>query len=192
MPCHSPLGTENQRNEHASAAIKRREPNINNLVSSYNKLCQRIATLIAAKQAPRGTVAPLPVPTKGIYQLDVDDIIWQDLGLTGDEESMPPLWLSNDKVRSGIRAMLQKDRCEEEALRSLRERQHLQTWFRTEWEVVCEAISLSEGVSFKQRSVSWVANGDQRPCAISIRAQTRRAIAALRPVEKIDQPPCSG
>ncbi|KAJ7432427.1 hypothetical protein B0H11DRAFT_2165331 [Mycena galericulata] len=136
--------SENQRNEHASAAIKRREPSINKLVAAYNKLCEKIRTLIAAKQAPKGAVPPVPVPAKGIYQLDVDDVIWQDLGLDDEEDSTPPLWLSNDNVRSGIRALLTKDRCEEEAPRLLRERGHLQTWFSREWKTVREAISLSE------------------------------------------------
>ncbi|KAJ7107142.1 hypothetical protein C8R44DRAFT_834299 [Mycena epipterygia] len=108
--------SENQRNEHAGAAIKRREPNIARLAKAYNKVCEEIATLIRTRKAPRGVVAPLPVPSKGLYQLDVDDVIWQDLGLDGDEGT-PPMWLSNDKVRAGIRAMLQKDRCAEEAPR---------------------------------------------------------------------------
>jgi hypothetical protein len=76
----------------------------------------------------------------------VDDAIWQDVGLN-DVDGDPPRWLTDDKVRSGIRAMLQKDRCQEEAPRLLRERGHLQIWFATEWKVVCELIADSEGVS---------------------------------------------
>ncbi|KAJ7474951.1 hypothetical protein FB451DRAFT_1034933 [Mycena latifolia] len=136
--------SENQRNEHAGQAIKRREPNIAKLANSYNKICEEIAALIKAKQAPAGAVAPLPVPSKGLYQLDVDDVIWQDLGLD-DQEGTPPRWLSDDNIRSGIRALLQKDRCEEEAPRLKRERKHLQIWFATEWQAVEQAISLSEG-----------------------------------------------
>ncbi|KAJ7453456.1 hypothetical protein FB451DRAFT_1342546 [Mycena latifolia] len=127
--------SENQRNEHAGQAIKWREPNIAKLANSYNKICEEIAALIKAKQAPAGAVAPLPVPSKGLYQLDVDDVIWQDLGLD-DQEGTPPRWLSDDNVRSGIRALLQKDRCEEEAPRLKRERKHLQIWFATEWQAV--------------------------------------------------------
>ncbi|KAJ7085196.1 hypothetical protein B0H15DRAFT_783307 [Mycena belliarum] len=138
--------SENQRNEHASQAIRRREPNIAKLAKSYNKMCDDIATLIKTKKAPRGAVAPTPVPSTGIYKLDIDDEIWQDLGLT-EEEGVPPLWLSDDSVRSGIRALLQKDRCAEEAPRLLREREHLQIWFATEWEAVSKAISVSEGAS---------------------------------------------
>lgn len=137
--------SENQRNEHAGQAIKRREPNIARLVREYNKICDQISKLIKTNKAPRGAVAPIPVPAKGIYQLDVDDVIWQDLGLDEDQQGTPPLWLSNDNVRSGIRALLQKDRCQEEAPQLLRERGHLQTWFATEWKAVCEAIELSDG-----------------------------------------------
>ncbi|KAJ7116733.1 hypothetical protein C8R44DRAFT_832625 [Mycena epipterygia] len=136
--------SENQRNEHAGAAIKRREPNIARLAKAYNKVCDEIAALIKAKKAPKGVVAPLPVPAKGLYQLDVDDVIWQDLGLDGDDEAPPP-WLSNDKVRAGIWAMLQKDRCAEEAPRLLREHGHLRTWFSIEWKAVCAVIEEAEG-----------------------------------------------
>ncbi|KAJ7118701.1 hypothetical protein C8R43DRAFT_1091017 [Mycena crocata] len=134
--------SENQRNEHAGAAIKRREPGIAKLSATYNKICAKIASLIATGKAPRGAVAPEPVPTKGLYQLDVDDAIWQNLGLDDEElGSTPPLWLRNEKVKSGIRALLQKDRCEEEAPTLLRERRSLQIWFAREWKTVEREIA---------------------------------------------------
>ncbi|KAJ7788818.1 hypothetical protein B0H14DRAFT_2267290, partial [Mycena olivaceomarginata] len=111
--------SENQKNDHAGAAIKRREPTISNTVKEYNKLCTDIASLIRSKKAPAGAVAPSPIPAKDIFQLDVDNAIWQDMGL--DEDTAPAEWLVNDKVRAGIRAMLQKDRCNEEAPRLKRE-----------------------------------------------------------------------
>ncbi len=80
---------------------------------------------------------------KGLYQLDVDDAIWQDIGL--DDDAAPARWLVDNKVRAGIRAMLQKDRCGEEAPRLLRERRHLRVWFAIEWKAVSEAIELSKG-----------------------------------------------
>ncbi|KAJ7708183.1 hypothetical protein B0H17DRAFT_1191672 [Mycena rosella] len=137
--------SENQRNEHAGAAIKQREPNIARLVKEYNKICDQIEALIKAKKVPARAVVPVLVPAKGIYQLDVDDVIWQDLGLDGDEEGAPPLWLRDNKVRLGIQALLQKDRCHEEAPRLLRERGHLQIWFATEWRAVDEALKASTG-----------------------------------------------
>ncbi|KAJ7187566.1 hypothetical protein GGX14DRAFT_580987 [Mycena pura] len=139
--------SENQRNEHVGEAIKRLEPNIGRLVKAYNKLCADISALIRTKKAPRGVVAPLPIPEKGLYQLDVDDAIWQDVGLDDNAPGgSPPLWLADEKVQLGIRAMLQKDRCGEEAPCLLRERGHLQIWFAREWKVVCEMITMSQGV----------------------------------------------
>ncbi|KAF7372941.1 hypothetical protein MSAN_00501100 [Mycena sanguinolenta] len=114
------------------------------LVQTYNKLCGQIVKLIRDKHAPKGAVAPPEIQEKGIYQLDVDDMIWQDLGLDEDDEE-PPVWLTDNRVRSGIRAMFQKDRCEEEAPRLLRERRHLQIWFATEWMVVGDLIAAMEG-----------------------------------------------
>ncbi|KAJ7757316.1 hypothetical protein B0H14DRAFT_3096603 [Mycena olivaceomarginata] len=107
--------SENQKNDHAGAAIKRREPTISNMVKEYNKLCVDIVTLIRSKKAPAGMVALSPIPAKDIVQLDIDNTIWQDMGL--DEDTEPAAWLVNDKVRAGIRTMLQKDRCNEEAPR---------------------------------------------------------------------------
>ncbi|KAJ7199881.1 hypothetical protein GGX14DRAFT_536476 [Mycena pura] len=128
--------SENQRNEHVGEAIKRREPNIGRLVKAYNKLCADISALIRAKKAPQGVVAPLPIPEKGLYQLDVDDAIWQDVGLDDNAPGgSPPLWLADEK----------KDRCGEEAPCLLRERGHLQIWFAREWKVVCKMITMSQG-----------------------------------------------
>lgn len=78
----------------------------------------------------------------------MDDAIWQDLGLDGDEQGVAPLWLSDEKVRAGIRALLQKDRCKEEAPRLLREWRHLQMWFATEWRAVCGVIAITQGMYF--------------------------------------------
>ncbi|KAJ7726870.1 hypothetical protein B0H14DRAFT_2410351, partial [Mycena olivaceomarginata] len=142
------VARENQKNDHAGAAIKRREPTISNTVKEYNKLCADIALLIRNNKAPAGAVAPSPIPAKDIFQLDVDDAIWQDMGL--DEDTAPASWLVDDKVRAGIRAMLQKDRCDEEAPRLKRERRHLQIWFATEWEAVSETMKIAQGLSLMQ------------------------------------------
>ncbi|KAJ7442423.1 hypothetical protein FB451DRAFT_1343897 [Mycena latifolia] len=95
--------------------------------------------LIKEKKAPRGAITPLPIPAKGIWQLDVDDGIWQDVGLDdddgdGDGEAVPP-WLGDEKVRSGIKAMLKLDRCAEEDVRLKKERRALQEWFAEEWAI---------------------------------------------------------
>ncbi|KAJ7686051.1 hypothetical protein B0H14DRAFT_3534785 [Mycena olivaceomarginata] len=128
--------SENQKNDHAGAAIKRQEPTISNTVKEYNKLCADIASLIRSKKAPH------------IFQLDVNNAIWQDMGL--DEDTAPEAWLVDDKVQAGICAMLQKDRCDEEAPRLKREHRHLQIWFAMEWEAVSETMKIAQGAGAVQ------------------------------------------
>jgi len=102
--------------------------------------------LIHKKAAPRNAMAPKPIPLKGLFDLDVDDAIWEDVGLdeTGDVENPPP-WLCDEKVRSGIRGILLRDRADEDLFRLQRERQALREWMAEEWDVLCMAIeALSE------------------------------------------------
>ncbi|KAF8132633.1 hypothetical protein K438DRAFT_2130094 [Mycena galopus ATCC 62051] len=131
-----------------------RDPIERKLVKTYNKLCDDISNFIKSKKAPKGAVAPPPIPEKGLYQLDVDDMIWQDVGLD-DADGPPPPWLVDDKVRSGIRAMLQRDRCFEEAPRLVRERRHLQVWFATEWKVVSDLVETCEEEELLELFVLW-------------------------------------
>ncbi|KAJ7688333.1 hypothetical protein B0H16DRAFT_1753131 [Mycena metata] len=129
---------------HTEAAVKRREPTIARTCAEYNKLCAQIQKLILDRHAPRNAIAPLPIPSKGLWKLDVDDAIFQNVGLDervdGEADDNPPLWLSDERVRTGIKAMLELDRCNEEDARLRRERRALQVWFAEEWEVVNRAV----------------------------------------------------
>ncbi|KAF8180298.1 hypothetical protein K438DRAFT_1603033 [Mycena galopus ATCC 62051] len=168
------MRSENQRNDHAGAAIKRRAGTVLSTVKEYNKLCGDISILINAQKAPDGAIAPLPIPTKGVFQLDVDDAIWQDVGL--DDDTTAAGWLVNKAVRAGIRAMLQKDRCEEEAPHLRREQKHMRIWFAHEWAVVSELIGLTDGTcallyqfelkreELLQLCVVWKKSLDALPC----------------------------
>ncbi|KAJ7106146.1 hypothetical protein C8R44DRAFT_834353 [Mycena epipterygia] len=104
---------------HTKSAVKCREPTISKVDTEYNKLCSEIRKLIKDGKAPRGAIAPLPIPSAELWQLDVDDGIWQDVGLDDDDGQpggAPPLWLADEKVREGIKAMLEVDQCNEEDL----------------------------------------------------------------------------
>lgn len=85
------------------------------MARDYNKLCEQMRELIHKKSAPCNAVAPKPIPLKGLFDLDVDDTIWEDVGLdeSANIESPPP-WLCNEKVHSGIRGVLLQDRSEED------------------------------------------------------------------------------
>ncbi|OAX31515.1 hypothetical protein K503DRAFT_794937 [Rhizopogon vinicolor AM-OR11-026] len=88
-------------------------PGILKLVSTYNGLCTRLQSLIQQWQAPPSAVPPHIIPRDGIFLLDVDDNIWQDVGL--DDEILDPLaWLLDEAVRDGICLQLEVDQCMEE------------------------------------------------------------------------------
>ncbi|KIJ59349.1 hypothetical protein HYDPIDRAFT_62704, partial [Hydnomerulius pinastri MD-312] len=105
--------SEQRLHTHAESALQRREPTILHLVSSYNSLCDQLEALICQRKHLHGMVAPHHISREGIFNLDVDDNIWQDVGL-GDDVGDPPAWLSDEDVRAGIRLLLEKDRCSEE------------------------------------------------------------------------------
>ncbi|KAJ3747980.1 hypothetical protein DFH05DRAFT_1393313 [Lentinula detonsa] len=113
-----------QYNEHkiqdqTEDSVKRRDPGIQKLARSYNKYVSDMQELIRRRQAPRNAVPPLPIAVKGLFNLDIDDDIWEDVGLNDDDHEGPPPWLSSEKVRKGIKGILLRDRSDEE-LRRLR------------------------------------------------------------------------
>ncbi|KAJ7726072.1 hypothetical protein B0H14DRAFT_2641184 [Mycena olivaceomarginata] len=112
----------------------------------YNKLCGQLAKLIKDGKAPAGSTAPLPIPPKGLWQLEVDDVIFLDVGLddADDNDGEPPPWLCDEQVRVGIKGMLQLDRCDEEDAWLWRETMALRVWFGEEWQLSREVIERAE------------------------------------------------
>jgi hypothetical protein len=70
--------------------------------------------LILKKKAPPNAVAPEPLDVKKLYSLDIDDALWQDIGLQEGEDSTLPRWLADDGTRKGIKAWLNVQRSIEE------------------------------------------------------------------------------
>jgi hypothetical protein len=42
-----------------------------------------------------------------LFKLDVDDDIWQDVGLGDSIGGLPPAWLADEKVCLGIKSLLE-------------------------------------------------------------------------------------
>ncbi|KAI6156644.1 hypothetical protein BKA82DRAFT_4325514 [Pisolithus tinctorius] len=118
---------------HVEGSVRRREPGIVKLSTSYNNLCLQLVALIHQGKAPQGAIAPILIQRDGLFKLDVDDDIWQDIGLEDDSVGLPPAWLADERVRLGIRSLLELKRCEEEERRLLYERKTLMEWHSEEW-----------------------------------------------------------
>lgn len=134
------LALERNLSDHTKASLKRREPTIAKLAKTYNGLCKEIARIIERREAPLGAIAPSQIDHDQLFNLDVDDEIWQDIGLdegpASTNEADPlsvPRWLADQAVRDGIRALLELDRCQEEEARLKLERCALQEWLIEEW-----------------------------------------------------------
>jgi len=138
--------TEQKVHTHTESSVKRRDPSIQQLAQSYNELCTKITKYIEDGRAPHDAICPKKIESSGLFTLNVDDAIWQDVGLNDDASEEPPLWLCDANVRSGILAMLDLDRCEEEEFRLQHERRAMQDWFLEEWEIVNVAYE-NTGVS---------------------------------------------
>ena len=127
------ISVEQKLLDHTEAFVKHREPGIQKLATSYNNLCIQMVALIHQGKAPQGSISPLPIPRDGLFKLDVDDDIWQDIGLNDDSNGLPPGWLADEKVHLGIKSLLELRHCEEEENHFLKERKVLVEWFSEEW-----------------------------------------------------------
>ncbi|KAJ7833841.1 hypothetical protein B0H14DRAFT_2364053, partial [Mycena olivaceomarginata] len=107
--------SEHKLRSHTEAAVKRRQPKINNLVREYNKICDAIGVEIREHRAPACTIPPEHIDMRMLYALDVDDAIWQDVGLEDDED---------------------RGRADEEDAMLCKEARGLRIWFIEEWEVL--------------------------------------------------------
>ncbi|KAJ3764544.1 hypothetical protein FB446DRAFT_601786, partial [Lentinula raphanica] len=139
--------SQRKLHRHTEDTVKQRDGGIQSLARNYNKLCERMSERIAKKNAPANAIAPRPIPMKELFSLDVNDAIWDDCGLEGEDNSAsPPLWLSDEQVRVGIQGILLCDRCDEELLRLKHEVLVMEDWFAEEWRVVVTAISNTQGI----------------------------------------------
>ncbi|KAJ3713864.1 hypothetical protein C8R42DRAFT_726865 [Lentinula raphanica] len=149
--------SERRLQAHTADAVKRRDPGIESLARTYNKLCVKISNLIQGGNAPRHAVAPRSIPTKELFTLDVDDSIWDDVGL--DENTnvfdVPP-WLGDDQVCTGIRGILLRDQCDEELRRLTHEHRVMREWFAEEWSLLEKTIEdVHESEACRKAPYPW-------------------------------------
>ncbi|KAG6912615.1 hypothetical protein DXG01_013437, partial [Tephrocybe rancida] len=128
-------------NYYTASSVNRCDPSISRLALNYNRLRDEMEALIKARKAPPRAICPEKIETKGLFALDVDNTIWQDIGLDEGSNEAPPPWLANESVRVGIRALLERDRCIEEEHRLRHECRSMHVWLSEEWQIVNLALA---------------------------------------------------
>jgi hypothetical protein len=98
--------------------------------------------IAAQRRDLRRAVLPKPIDSQTVFALDIDDDIWQDVGLEDDDNYAPP-WLADDNVRKGIRILVLHDRCIEEKIRLQKECTAMKEWVSEEWQVIQLARKLN-------------------------------------------------
>jgi hypothetical protein len=132
--------------DHTSKALKKRYRSVKGLVADYNKRRQNMIKLRGRQGIPRNAIIPPPIDMKGLFSLDVDSDIWQDIGLVDDEfEGKVPPWLGDEDVRDGIRLVQEITNCRDELYLCERERFALQNWFDEESAALIVALRACEG-----------------------------------------------
>ncbi|KAK7434118.1 hypothetical protein VKT23_020366 [Stygiomarasmius scandens] len=149
--CFRKQRSEQKLHNHTRDSVQRRDPSILGLATKYNNLCDEIDDLIHRGKAPAHSVSPRKIDKSSLFNLDTDEDLWQDIGLTDGENDVPPPWMVDEKVRKGIRAMLELDRCKEEGARLQIQRQSLQEWFTEEWRIVIRALEAADNAGLKHQ-----------------------------------------
>ncbi|KAG6903946.1 hypothetical protein DXG01_013727, partial [Tephrocybe rancida] len=133
-------GLDQKVDAHTASSVRSREPAITKVARSYNTLCTTMEKLFADGKAPLGAICPKQLELKGIFDLDVDDTIWEDIGLEDGSPAAPPPWLANESVCAGIKALLEHDRCIKEEVRLQHECCSMHIWLSEEWCIVNLAL----------------------------------------------------
>jgi hypothetical protein len=94
----------------------------------------------------QGCVAPEPPDLKGLFEIDMDDPIWFDLGL-GEITTRLPFCagLAITMCTTALSPFSSWTDCDEELKRLRRERSNIQTWFAAQWGASTQAYRHAEG-----------------------------------------------
>ncbi|KAG6914125.1 hypothetical protein DXG01_002322 [Tephrocybe rancida] len=126
---------------HMASSVRSSEPKV---ARSYNTLCATMEQLIINSKAPRGAICPQQLELKGIFDLDVDDTIWEDIRLEEGTPAAPPPWIADEDMHVGIEVLLERDRCIEEEVHLQHECCSMCIWLSEEWDIVNLALGTDD------------------------------------------------
>ncbi|KAF9503661.1 hypothetical protein BS47DRAFT_1369368 [Hydnum rufescens UP504] len=116
--------------EHTTKALKRCYCSVKSLVVDYNKWRLNMMKLHGWGRISKNAIIPPPIDMKGLFGLDVNNDIWQDIGLTDDEfDGTVPPWLGDEDIQNGIWLMQEVVNCCDKLYLCDQESYSLQQWF---------------------------------------------------------------
>jgi hypothetical protein len=121
--------------------MKNREPAHKKAITHYNKLCAELKEL---HKDEYNVPPPLPLQSS-IEVLKEDPDLMQDVWIGKPSEPIPR-WVTDEKVRNGIRGILLLDRCKEERARVTLESRNLLNWYEKSVAALEVARRLSDGM----------------------------------------------
>ena len=125
--------------------VNRRKAIIDRDIKHYESLRTQLKELIDLGRAPLNASVPRSLLNQRIWDLDVDDPIWSDPALyTGGEDV--PRWMYDTVFKTGIRAVLQFDRCSEESERLESEMEAFVGWIAGRFDLLNQAWRESAGM----------------------------------------------
>ncbi|KAG1853791.1 hypothetical protein C8R48DRAFT_776949 [Suillus tomentosus] len=138
---HQTLGTK--LHQHTRKAIAKRQPALMTAIRKFNSYCERLELL----HDPTWNIPlPTPLPTK-LAELRGDQTLMQDVWITPSIGEVPR-WLEDSDIRDGIRALLKRDRCQEEQTRLVMEAGNLCRFFQEELTALELSLRLPETLSY--------------------------------------------
>ena len=120
-------------------AIKRCSPGIKKLARRYNEICVHLGDMKRRSAVHSKKQIPKVLDIDRLFNIDLDESVWEDAGLDLDDGDMPPAWLADEATREGIKAVQLFDRASEELLRLQHEFSALVLWLSEELQAVQSA-----------------------------------------------------
>ncbi|KAF9511788.1 hypothetical protein BS47DRAFT_1363554 [Hydnum rufescens UP504] len=143
---HASQAMDQKTKSHVEKVVKQHAPGIEATVHKYNAKQKEMLKEQGKNGVWRDAYVPLELVMEGLFNLDVDQDIWENADMVDFEGGEIPLWLANKEVRDGIRAAQEVKSCQEELHQCDVEYSNLHTWFVEEYEAVHNVFKFSNGL----------------------------------------------
>lgn len=145
------VSTGTKLHQQTKKSIRQRAGPLQTSIKKFNGYCDQLAQL--AK--PEWNI-PLPDHLSlHVEEMKDDPALYEDVWVSRTDDSQgPQRWMTDEKVRRGIRAMLYIDRCKEERLRLYRESDNMVEWYRLRLTAMELVLRTHKGTSNRPHSSS--------------------------------------